>query len=173
MIYIVILSITTLFFLFALILTPYIKKLLGIKICALCAACSLSWITLLILRSFKILDVDNILVGVLMGGSVVGIEETVEDYFESNRIKKFWFFRLLIVIVGYYTAYSVAIENFPMILIGSIATLIIVISIYMFIFKNKQKVKEGKQKADEEQENFSNEEEEAIKKLEKSLEDCC
>lgn len=180
MIYLALLSIIVLFFLTALIINPVLKKAFGFKLCAICSACSLTWITLLLFRQFKVIEIDNTLIGVLMGGSVVGIMFELQEYFKKNNIKRFWIIRLLEIISGFYLAYSVAIWDLDMILIGPFAITIVLIITIMLI-RSKREAKSGKRKAKGKAEkvssnNVSISEEErldAIKKLEKSLEDCC
>ncbi|MFC1780218.1 hypothetical protein ACFLY9_00785 [Patescibacteria group bacterium] len=175
MIYIAIASITILFFTFAFFITPLIKKLANVKICAICAASSLTWLALLILRHFNILEIDSTLIGVLMGGSVVGIMYSLEKYFKSNNVKHFWFVRLLEITGGFYFAYSVAIRDANMILIGIAEILTIFVITIMLISKtDKNKLKAKRKEISDKRSAISDKEKQnAIKKLEESLEDCC
>lgn len=171
MIYIACLSITILFFVFALVITPILKRLTGFKLCAICAACSSTWITLLILRQLDLADVDDTLIGVLMGGSVVGIMKELEEYFKGNKLKHFWIVRILEIVVGFYVAYAVTIWNVNMILIGAVTAVFVIIITLMLTDILKKKDDKGKKtKTSDIPED---EKQEAIKKLEKSLEDCC
>jgi len=63
----ILIAISLLFFLFL-----GIRSWLKIKVCAICAAVSVVWISLL---TFKLLggDVDTLSLGILMGGSAVGL----------------------------------------------------------------------------------------------------
>jgi hypothetical protein len=174
MIYIVIASITILFFTFAFLITPVTKKIANVKICAICAASSLTWLALLILRQFNVFEIDSTLIGVLMGGSVVGIMYSLEKYFKSNNIKHFWIVRLLEITGGFYFAYSVAIGDINMILIGLAEILLIFVITIMLISNNKNKSKSKRKAIREKRSEISDKEKQnAIKKLEESLEDCC
>lgn len=65
------------------------KKFLPMRLCAICAAASGSWIALLLLRGMDI-AVDPVLLGLLIGQSVVGVYYLVE-----KRVPESWqLFRL-------------------------------------------------------------------------------
>jgi len=174
MIYLALASIIILFFLIALIINPLFKRTFGSKVCAICSACSLTWITLLVLRQLEVAEIDNSLIGVLMGGSVVGIMFELREYFKENKIKKFWIIRLLEITVGFYLAYAIAIWDSNMILMGLLG---VVISFVVVIMLKKSKIpKSTKREAGSEKRTAKisdKEKQDAIKKLEESLEDCC
>jgi len=65
------LSITVLFFIFVLI-KDSIYKITKINICAICAAVSITWISLIIMKLLGYI-IDNIIIAILMGQSIVGI----------------------------------------------------------------------------------------------------
>ena len=54
------------------------RSVMGFKVCALCASVSSTWILLLILM-WSGSSVDPLLIGVLMGGSVVGLMYLLEE----------------------------------------------------------------------------------------------
>lgn len=173
MIYIALLSIIILFFLFALLISPFVKKHFGFKICAICAASSITWLVLLTIRTLKIYEIDNTLISVLMGGSVVGIMFELERYFKKNSIGRFWIVRVLELTVGFYLVYSITIGDTYMIGMGIIGLFLIIIIVLML--KTLSKSKDLKlYKAKSKEENITKQEKlNAINKLEKSLEDCC
>lgn len=53
------------------------------KICAICAAVSVAWITLLVLRWLGLFD-DILLLGLLMGQSALGVYYLVEGYVKKE-----------------------------------------------------------------------------------------
>lgn len=65
------LSITVLFFIFVLI-KDSIYKITKINICAICAAVSITWISLIIMKLLGYI-IDNVIIAILMGQSIVGI----------------------------------------------------------------------------------------------------
>lgn len=169
-----VLSIIVLFFTFALLISPLSQKIIGRKICAICAACSSTWIILLILRQLDLFDIDNTLIGVLMGGSVVGVMKELEDLFLERKLKYFWIVRLITIVVGFYLAYAVAIYDCNMILVGLIAALIVTVITIMFIRKDKKKTKQTEVNSTSQKDKITDKEkQDAIDKLESSLEDCC
>ncbi len=188
MIYIVLLTIIILFFFYALILAPIVKKYLKIRMCPICSACSSVWILLLFLRFLKIIKIDPVILAVLMGGSTVGIMYALQNYFIAHNIKRFYIVRILEVITGFYLAYSLALWNLTMILIGLVGVFITFLA-FIILTRNRygkrngnvnELTKRDKQKLknkslDKKQTEYISEEEKqrAISKIEKSLEDCC
>ncbi|MEK6952113.1 MAG: hypothetical protein AABX29_03790 [Nanoarchaeota archaeon] len=102
MIGLVLFLILVLFFIF-IFLKPYIVKLTG-RFCSICASVSSTWIILLILKILNY-NIDPLVVGILMGGSVVGIMYKFEDYAKKHN-KKLLLFRIVILIIGFLIVYS-------------------------------------------------------------------
>jgi len=79
-----------------------IKKITKIKICALCAAVLLTWVTLLILK-FLGYNIDILIIGILVGQCIMGItcklEKRMQDKFAIAIMK------ISIVIIGTFGAY--------------------------------------------------------------------
>ncbi|MBI2672580.1 hypothetical protein HYX16_06620 [Candidatus Woesearchaeota archaeon] len=88
MIYYILLSIFVLYILFV-FLKDGIYKVTKQKICALCAAVSLTWLTLLALNFFGY-KIDSLILAILMGESVTGIA-----YLLDKRIKNKLYLSLL------------------------------------------------------------------------------
>ncbi len=109
-IYYTLLSITLLYFVFALLFRELIKKVSGRPVCSICAAVSLTWFGSLVLK-FLGYQVDNLIIGILMGGSVVGLMYQAENYFKKNNWS-FWFIRLVIIIGGFASTYFLIEEKF-------------------------------------------------------------
>lgn len=84
MIFYVIISIFVLFFIFALI-KDSIYKLTKMRICAICAAVSLTWIFLIILRLVGY-EIDKLIIGILMGQSVVGIMYYIDKKLKNKLL---------------------------------------------------------------------------------------
>ena len=96
MIIYVILSIIVLYFLFAL-MKDFIYKLIKIKVCAICGAVSITWITLLILK-FIGYEIESLILGILMGQSIVGVMYYLEDKIKNKLTLSF--VRLSTILIG-------------------------------------------------------------------------
>src|SRR3989344_9605459 len=59
------------------VLYAVFKFTLGLKVCALCAAVSTTWLGLLVMRLIGF-EIDSLVIGILMGGSAVGIMYLLE-----------------------------------------------------------------------------------------------
>lgn len=92
---IVLLAVTLLFFVFLVL-----KKTLNIRICALCSAAVITWLSLLIAYWLGIWS-DELLLAVLMGGSAVGLlysmEKRLPERFHLFRLP--YYLTLVIVVV--------------------------------------------------------------------------
>ncbi|MBS3149463.1 hypothetical protein J4455_02095 [Candidatus Woesearchaeota archaeon] len=103
MIFYVITSIFVLFFIFALI-KDFIYKVTKIKVCAICAAVSLTWIFLIILSLIGY-NIDKLIIGILMGQSIVGIM-----YYLEKKLKNKLFLslsKLFTIVIGTLIVYSI------------------------------------------------------------------
>ena len=76
--------IMVLFFFFAFI-KDFIYKIAHVKLCAICAAVSLTWIGLLVLKAAGY-TVDILLIGILMGQSIVGIMYSLEKIIDNRLL---------------------------------------------------------------------------------------
>lgn len=157
--FLVLVSIFVLYFLFAL-LGPKIKGILGRKICAICAAVSLTWLGLLLFWLFGFM-IDSLIIGILMGGSVVGVMYVVEEYFKKNNLRRFWLLRILIITLGFGLVYFLLIKEWFIILLLVFLGLIFLPTAALIAKKDggKEGGEEIKKKASVD--------------LEKLLEDCC
>lgn len=158
-----ILQITILYFLFA-FLSGSIKKLIGKKICAICAAVSLTWLSLLILWLAGF-NIDPLVIAVLMGQSIVGIMYQTEEYFEQKKLKKFWLVRILIITLGTLSVYLLLKKIWFSFLVVVLISLVLALILWLVILKGKGK----KEKIEKTNKAFGN----AVSDLEKKLEDCC
>lgn len=95
----VLIGITVIFFILLLLKEIFPKKIKS-KFCAICAAVSLTWITLLILYILRIYT-DIIIISILVGGTIVGIYYNTESKVKEN-IKLFRLpFLLTLILIGY------------------------------------------------------------------------
>jgi len=104
MIYIVLALIFFLFLVIAL-LNISIEKIFRKKICAICAAVSLTWMALLLAKFFGY-AVDDIIIAILMGESITGIMYLFEDY-ANRKNKKLIILKVLIILLGTLIVYGV------------------------------------------------------------------
>lgn len=156
-------SITILYFLFA-FFGKKVTKFVGKKICAVCAAVSLTWLSLLVLW-FAGLEIELLLIAILMGQSIVGIMYKSEEYFKQKKLRRFWFARLLIIVLGTLFVYFLLKEQWP----AFLAVIIVGLLLTAFFLPLTQEKKTEKAKTKEQNKNFQK----AVSKLEKLMEDCC
>jgi len=152
------LSIIILYFLFAFIREPLVK-IIKVKICAICAAVSLTWLGSLVLKFFGY-PIDNLIIGILMGGSVVGIMYKTEGYFKKKNWS-FWFVRLVIIIGGFSLIYFLLQENYLNFLIT--LGLVLILSFITLLAQLKPAPAP----------NYDGLSKDAIDELKKKLENCC
>ncbi|PIQ92191.1 MAG: hypothetical protein COV70_01205 [Parcubacteria group bacterium CG11_big_fil_rev_8_21_14_0_20_39_22] len=74
-----------------------LRSSFSLKLCALCGAVSTVWIALLTFLYLEKLTIDPVLIGILMGGSVVGLMYLLEQKLpEKYQILKLPFFLTLV-----------------------------------------------------------------------------
>lgn len=61
----------------------FLRAYTSFRICALCAATALTWMTLLVI-DVAFISVDPVIIGILMGGSVVGLMYFLEEKFHPR-----------------------------------------------------------------------------------------
>lgn len=90
--------------LLAIIILYFVIALSPIKICAICTAVSLTWIGLL--AGYFLNWHDNLLwLGILMGGSIVGLMYKTEQYFKTKKLTNYWLIRIGIIVLGFLGVY--------------------------------------------------------------------
>jgi len=70
--------------------TWFINKKLSIKICPICAGVSLTWFWMLFGIGYGLLSIDKyqLITAILMGGSVVGITNKLEEKYKILKERK-------------------------------------------------------------------------------------
>ena len=112
-----------------------LRSLSSLRVCALCAATATSWIVLVVLFYLGT-PVDPTLVGILMGGSVVGIMYLLEQKLSADYIIfKLSFFLTLVTTVYFILEKSVAYQGLI------ILAVIWAISFVIYINRNTGKFK--------------------------------
>lgn len=154
-------SITALYFILA-FLGNTIKRIIGRKICAICAAVSLTWLGLLFLWSTGF-NIDPLVIAILMGQSIVGIMYKTEEYFEKKKLKKFWLIRILIITLGTLFVYLLLNKMWFGFSILITLSLPLALILWLAIFTGKE----------ERRERGGRRERKAALDLEKLMEDCC
>ncbi|OGI66227.1 hypothetical protein A3A95_02190 [Candidatus Nomurabacteria bacterium RIFCSPLOWO2_01_FULL_39_18] len=68
----------------------FVNKKLSIKICPICAGVSLTWLWMLLGMGYGLLSVEKyqLVTAVLMGGSVVGITNKLEEKYKILKRRK-------------------------------------------------------------------------------------
>lgn len=151
-----VLSITILYFLFA-FGGEAIRKIVGRKVCAICAAVSLTWISLLVLKLAGF-HIDILIIAILMGQSVVGLMVELEKIFEKKKLQKFWLVRILVIIGGTLFVYWLLKEQYSLLLLLVIASFLSLPVVLTVVTPKESSSKKDKK---------------AISKLEKLMESCC
>lgn len=99
-----------------------------IRICAICAAVSLTWAGLLI--GYFLGWHQNLLwIGILMGGSVVGLMYRTQAYFQKKEfsgrsLSAFWLIRIGIIVLGFLGVYLLLIKDWDKLILEIIAVVI-------------------------------------------------
>jgi hypothetical protein len=160
------LGILVLFLVFV-FLRKIIQKKLKLKICAICAAVGLTWITLLILKWSGFL-IDNLLIGILMGESIVGIMYLFEKKIKEAKKENLLWLKVFIILIGTSLVYLLLSEFYGL---GFWILLLIsfVFLIYILISMKSSVRKKNKWVVEHKYGKFSKE----IKKLEEKFEHCC
>lgn len=159
-----ILSITILYFFFA-ILSDLIKKIIGKKICAICAAVSLTWLGMLLLWLLRF-NINPLIIAILMGQSIVGIMYKSEGYFKRKNLRRFWLVRLFIITLGTFFVYFLLERQWSALLLTIVFGSFL--SVFLLPLISVKKTREGKV-MNQSKKNFQK----AVLKLEKLMEDCC
>ncbi len=145
--YLPLISIPVIYLAVALI-KPYINSKLPFNMCAICAAVSLTWLSLLVMW-FMGYTVSILALGILMGMSVTGIMYKSEGLYKNFKIKNFWFVRLVIIIGGFYGIYFFLQNEWQIFSLIAISSLFLII-IASFLFQgvtHREALKEVKKKS--------------------------
>jgi len=78
-----------------------LSKLIGFKICAICAAVSGTWVLIWLTRVMFNYTVDKLILAILMGQSVAGLMYTFEKHIKKNKYDNKWLLlRILVITLG-------------------------------------------------------------------------
>jgi hypothetical protein len=120
---------------FSIIILYFIIALSPLKLCAVCSAVSLTWLGLLA-SYFLNLHQDILLIGILMGGSVVGLMYQLEKYFKNKQLTNFWLIRILLMGFGFVGVYLLLLKKWEE-LIWFIVLIILVSFSSLFFVKSR------------------------------------
>lgn len=127
------------------------NKILRINICPICAGTASTWIWMLAAH-FAGYDIDPIVLGILMGGSVVGVAYLLERNIASPIGAMLW--KMIFIPVGFAAVYGIVKSQWTLALI---AILVLAIAI-MFARKQHRMTARDNQK---------------IQELEQKMKRCC
>lgn len=139
----------------SIILLYFIVALSPLKVCAICTSVSLTWLGLLI-TYFLNIHQDVLLIGILMGGSVVGVMYQLEKYFKNKKLTNFWFIRILLISFGFASVYLLLLNKWEE--LTWLVVLVILTSFSSLFFVKPQEIKKLN---------------ESESKLKEKLEHCC
>jgi hypothetical protein len=93
-----------------------LRSIFSLKVCALCGAVSLTWIVLLVLLYLDY-EINPVLTGLLMGGSIVGVLYLLEEKLsEKYQIFKLPFFLTLISLAYFIIMQTIFVNTVSVIL---------------------------------------------------------
>lgn len=103
---------------------PYVQPKVRFNICAICVAVNLTWLTLLGLwLSGWFVPIE--MIAILMGMSVAGIMYKMEGMYKKEKIRNFWFVRLVLIMGGYAAIYELLHKQWDLFLFISVSSLIL------------------------------------------------
>ena len=139
-----------------------ISQVVGIKICPACVGVSSAWLILTagVLTEMLSSNSWQMIIAILMGGSVVGIAFQGEKSIKWAEKNPMWW-KLIVVLPGFLAVYG-AIKYMSW---GTLAGAIVVLGAVMYVFF----VRKGKVSPQQVHRN----DDPSVKKLEKDLEKCC
>ncbi len=115
------------------------RRFSRLKPCPICVGVSLTWFFLLLARWLSY-PIDPLIIGLLMGGSVVGVETLLAKRLtKPNPIGK-----ILFIIVGFWSVYNLIVSDWLMLAIGLLLWLIVLFTMYQEAFNLKPKSDEIK-----------------------------
>ncbi len=156
-------GIFVLFVLFAFLRIP-LYKIFGFKICSICAAVSLTWIVLLILKITGA-EISGLLIGILIGESIASIMYIFENKAKKQGKNNLLWLKVVIILAGTLLAYLLLTQGLSL---SFIVLLIISIIFAIFIYGSLKKGG-SKRIVNKKYSKFGKE----IKKLEERFEHCC
>ena len=163
MIWLALITIFVLFVLFASMGGPIYKRF-GFKVCAICAAVSLTWIGLLTAK-LSGWQIDTLLLGILMGESITGIMYLFENIAKKKGKSNLLWLKVIIILLGTLTVYLFLAKDITLELISAIVISIVFAIVVYFSLKRKKSKKIPNKKYGK----FKKE----IKELEEKFEHCC
>lgn len=128
-----------------------LNSIFGKRICPICVGVSGTWLSLLAARAAG-LPVDPVLIGILMGGSVVGIAYRAERYLAAARSPLAW--KVWFMTAGFGLVYGIVRESFVYAAIGGA----LVVCSLPYFFRSRQ---------------LQPPESEAQKHIQEKLKNCC
>lgn len=88
----------------------FVVALSPLKVCAICSAVSLTWLGLLITYVFG-LHGEAVWLGILMGGSVVGLMYKLDNFWKEKKYTGTWLLKLAIIVFGFLVVYVIVNER--------------------------------------------------------------
>mgnify|MGYP001558037066 CR=1 FL=1 len=96
-----------LLYIFYLIFSGLFTKITKIKLCAICAAVSTTWIILLILKFVFNYNMNSLIIGILMGQSITGLMYLLENYAKRINNKRLLMLRIFVILIGTFIVYEI------------------------------------------------------------------
>ncbi len=135
----------------------FANKIFPIRICPVCAGVALTWIWMLT-TFFLGYGIDLLILGMLMGGSVVGIAYQLERHFLVGRVlqNKLLLWKTVFIVSGFMAVYSLINVKWIAFLLAT--AIIAALSIFAITKRSGSEMRKQNKN---------------VEQLEKDMEDCC
>lgn len=176
-----ILGVIAFLFIVFVLLKKHIESFLNIKVCALCAAVSITWLSSLLLKNLQFISLSNTIIAILIGQSIVGIMYSYESYAKESKssLNLMWLKKLLIIIAGTTTAYYL-IETNGIVQLCLILVSLLILLVFGFWFNNdydgkieNERIKKMHNNDRDDNKKQDSNLKSALLELEKKFERCC
>ncbi|MBI2475402.1 hypothetical protein HYV69_03185 [Candidatus Uhrbacteria bacterium] len=144
MIYLPLILIPAIFVLFT-FLKPKVK---GIELCGVCAAVSITWLILLISVFVLIVPVSPLLIGILMGMSVIGGLSKAEPWLKKQNVQHIPLIKIIVILGGLYTVLFLIEQQWRLLIITIIISIFALIIITLLMQKRSHRHLEGQKHLD-------------------------
>jgi len=144
MIYLPLILIPAIFGLFTFI-KPKVK---GVELCGVCAAVSITWLILLLAVFILIIPVSPLLIGILMGMSVIGGLSKAEPWLKKQNIQHIPLIKIIVILGGLYTIWFLLEQQWRSMIIAFVVSVLIFVIVTFLAQKKAHRHLEGQKHLD-------------------------
>ena len=124
-------------------------KVLGTELCAVCVAVSTTWLILILALFLFIVPVSPLMIGILMGMSVIGGLTKIEPWLKKNTVQYVWLIKLNVILGGLYTIYFLLEQEWQRLIVTIIASLLALVIATFFSQSHSKHQHETKKHLDD------------------------